>query len=127
MLVSGEILIGSGREIQSVPAVDFIKSVKGSPARLAPRLAFMSREHHAVRDCVVRELPKQARPLSPIQIAKITSLPRPRVSAILAELEKHLFFLVRDSKGNVNWAFPVTTSRTAHRLTFSTEEKIFGA
>jgi hypothetical protein len=47
-------------------------------------------------------------------------------TAIIAELEGNLFFLVRDSDDNVSWAFP-TTSRTPHRLTFSTVEKIFGA
>jgi len=47
--------------------------------------------------------------------------------AILTDLEKNLFFLVRDPEGNVSWAFPVTTSETPHRLTFSTGEKIFGA
>jgi len=90
-------------------------------------LAFMSRDHHTVRDFVVRELPRQDRPLSPTQVAQVTGLTRQTVSAILAELERNLFFLVRDSEGNVSWAFPITTSRTPHRLTFSTGEKIFGA
>jgi hypothetical protein len=87
----------------------------------------MSRDHHAVRDFVVRELPRQGRPLSPIQVARATSLAVKNVSALLAELERNLFFLVRDSEGNVNWAFPVTTSATPHHLIFSTGEKIFGA
>ncbi|MBV9342751.1 MAG: hypothetical protein JO159_17945 [Acidobacteria bacterium] len=91
------------------------------------RLAFMSREHHAVRDFVVRELPRQERSLSPIQIAQVIRLPAANVSAILEELEEHLFFLVRDSEGNVTWAYPVTTSPTPHQLMFSTGEKIFGA
>jgi CRP-like cAMP-binding protein len=94
---------------------------------MASRLAFMSRNHHSVRDFAVRELPRQDRPLSPVQIAQVTGLPRESVSAILTDLEKNLFFLVRDSEGNVSWAFPVTTSETPHRLTFSTGEKIFGA
>jgi hypothetical protein len=50
-----------------------------------------------------------------------------RVSTILSELEEHLFFLVRNSEGDVNWAFPVTTDPTAHRLSFSSGENIFGA
>ena len=125
--MSGHILMGVGREIQSVPDDAFLKSVKGLPARMALRLAFMSRDHHAVRDFVVRELPRRNRPLSSRQIAQATGLRVRGVSAVLAELERDLFFLVRDSDGNVNWAFPVTTSRTPHRLTFSTGEKIFGA
>src|SRR5215468_2510848 len=118
-----QILLGVGREIQSKPDDAFIRNVEALPARLAPRLAFMSRDHHTVRDFVVRELPRQDRPLSPSQIAQVTGLTPQDVSAILMELEKHLFFLVRDSEGKVSWAFPVTTSRTPHRLTFSTGEK----
>ena len=125
--MSSHTLLGIGREIQSVPDDDFVKGVKGLPTRMASRLAFMSRDHHAVRDFVVRELPRRDRPLSPVQIAQVTGLTPHNVSTILAELERNLFFLVRDANGNVNWAFPGTTSRTPHRLTFSTGEKIFGA
>lgn len=125
--MSGHLLIGVGREVQSVPDQAFLKSIKGLPARMASRLAFMSRDHHTVRDFVVRELPREDRPLSPIQIAQVAGLTPQNVSAILSELERNLFFLVLDSEGNVRWAFPVTTSPTAHRLTFSSGEKIFGA
>ena len=125
--MSNHILLGVGREIQLMPDDVFVRSVKSLPARMLARLAFMSRDHHAVRDFVVRELPRQGRPLSPIQVARASSLAVKNVSALPAELERNLFFLVRDSEGNVNWAFPVTTSATPHRLTFSTGEKIFGA
>lgn len=125
--MSGHVLIGVGREIHSVPDDAFQKSLNALPARMASRLAFMSRNHHSVRDFAVRELPRQDQPLSPVQIAQVTGLPRESVSAILTDLEKNLFFLVRDPEGNVSWAFPVTTSETPHRLTFSTGEKIFGA
>ena len=125
--MSGHVLTGVGREIRSVPDDAFQKSIKALPARMASRLAFMSRNHHAVRDFAVRELPRQDRPLSPVQIAQVTGLTLQNVSAILTDLERNLFFLVRDPEGNVSWAFPVTTSETPHRLTFSTGEKIFGA
>lgn len=124
---SSHLLVGAGREIQSAPDAAFIESVKALPARMAARLAFMSREHHVVRDFVVRELPRQDRPLSAAQIAQVTALSLQSVLAILADLERNLFFLVRDSGGNVSWAFPVTTSETPHALRFSTGEKIFGA
>ena len=125
--MSGHLLMGVGREIHSAPDDAFLKGLRGLPARMASRLAFMSRNHHTVRDFAVRELPRQDRPLSPIQIAQVTGLSSQTVSAILAELEGNLFFLVRDSEGDVSWAFPVTTSETQHRLTFSSGEKIFGA
>jgi hypothetical protein len=119
--------MGVGREIRSVPDDAFIKSVEGLPNRMTTRLAFMSHDHHTVRDFVVRELPRQGGPLSPTQIAQGTGLALQTVSAVLAELERNLFFMVRDSKGSVTWAFPVTAVRTPHRLTFSTGEKTFGA
>lgn len=125
--MSGHVLTGVGREIHSVPDDAFQKSLKALPARMASRLAFMSRNHHSVRDFAVRELPRRDRPLSPAQIAQVSGLPRESVSAILTDLENNLFFLVRDPEGNVGWAFPVTTSKTPHRLKFSTGEKIFGA
>ena len=124
---SSHILMGIGREIRTVPNDAFVQSVKGLPTRMASRLAFMSPDHHVVRDFVVRELPRQERPLSPLQIARVTGLGLQKVSVILAELERNLFFLVRDSEGNVSWGFPVTTSQTPHRLTFSTGERTFGA
>ena len=125
--MSGHLLMGVGREIHSAPDDAFLKDLRGLPARMASRLAFMSRNHHTVRDFAVRELPRQDRPLSPIQIAQVTGLSSQTVSAILAELERNLFFLVRDSEGDVSWAFPVTTSETPHHLTFSSGEKVFGA
>ena len=122
-----DILAGVAREVRSVPGAGFVKSVKSLPARMKSRLAFMSPDHHIVRDFVVRELPRQDSPISPLRIAQTTSLTLQTVAAVLTELERNLFFLVRDPDGNVSWAFPVTTSRTPHRLTFSTGEKIFGA
>jgi len=51
----------------------------------------------------------------------------PAVKTLLDELERNLFFLVRNGAGDVNWAFPVTSDRTPHRLRFDTGERIFGA
>ncbi len=121
------ILRGTGREIQSLPEDDFRQAMANLPQRMASRLAFMSAAHHQVRDFVVRELPRQLRPIPPVRIAQTTGLGLAKVKAILADLETHLFFLVRDAAGAVAWAFPVTTSRTPHRLTFSTGEQTFGA
>lgn len=125
--MSGQIVVGRGRELRSIPDDAFVNAMNHLPEHMAQRLAFMSRDHHTVRDFVVREMPRQSRPLSPLQIASVTALDLRRVSSILSELEKNLFFLVRDPEGNVNWAFPVTVDQTAHRLSFSTGEKIYGA
>ena len=125
--MSGTILVGSGPEIQRVPDDAFVQAIKGLPSRMEARLAFMTRDHLVVRDFVVREIPRQPRPISPRQISLVTGLDLGRVSVILSDLEKHLFFLVRNSEGNVNWAFPVTTYSTPHKLTFSSGERTSGA
>jgi hypothetical protein len=120
--VSGQILVGVGRKIRAVPEGDFLEGLKSLPSKMAPRLAFMEREHHLVRDFVVRDMPRHDKPLSPSYIAQGTGLDLRKVSAVLADLERNLFFLVRDLEGNVSWAFPVTTFETPHRLAFSTGE-----
>ena len=125
--MSETILVGVGREIHRVPDDGFVQSIEGLPARMASRLAFMTSDHHLVRDFVVREMPHQRKPISPLGIARVTGLDLAKVSVIVSDLERNLFFVVRDPEGNVNWAFPVTTSITPHRLTFSTGESIFGA
>jgi hypothetical protein len=91
-------------------------------------LGFMTPPHHAVRNYVVLELPRnQGRPLSPARIASALHLDLGDVNQLLNDLESHLFFLVRDSRGNVSWAFPVSSDRTPHRLRFSTGERIYAA
>lgn len=72
----------------------------------------MSEEHHRVRYHVVEELPSCGRPLAPEAIGKALGLPAARTEAILEDLEKHLFFLVRNEEGAVTWAFPVTVTET---------------
>jgi hypothetical protein len=125
--MSGQIIIGVGRELRTVPDEDFQNAMKHLPERTASRLAFMSADHHVVRDFAVREMPRQKQPLSPRQIARVTGFDVSHVTAILEDLERNLFFLVRDANGNVSWAFPITTHRTPHRLSFSGGEKTFGA
>ena len=89
-------------------------------------LGFMTPQHHAIRNFVVLELPRNhGRPLSPARIAAALRQDPGIVTRLLDDLERHLFFLVRDHQGNVSWAFPVSSDRTPHRLRFSTGERIF--
>ncbi|HEV3058078.1 MAG TPA: hypothetical protein VGY48_07505 [Vicinamibacterales bacterium] len=91
-------------------------------------LAFMAPTHHAVRNFVVRELPRgSGAPLPAKQIAATLQLELSRVISVLDDLERHLFFLVRNAAGDVTWAFPVTIAPTPHRLRFSTGERVSGA
>jgi hypothetical protein len=90
-------------------------------------LAFMTADHHRVRDFVVREMPRYNRPLPPGLIASELGLPLDRTSAILEELERNMTFLFRNSAGEVTWAYPVTVDPTPHRVTFSSGEKLYAA
>ena len=121
------ILHGTGREIGDVPDDAFREAMRDIPAKMQLRLSFMSPDHHAVRDFVVREIPRESRPIAPATIAQANGIPLDRVNRLLDEMEKQLFFLVRDAAGDVSWAFPVTASPTPHRLLFSSGERTFGA
>ena len=59
------ILIGRGREILSIPRERWEEQLSQAPARIKPRLAFMTRNHHRLRYFVVRELPRSGEPISP--------------------------------------------------------------
>ncbi len=90
-------------------------------------LAFMTADHHLVRDFVVREMPRLNQPVSPETIATAVRLPLERVCSILDELEHGMTFLFRNSAGAVTWAYPVTVDQTPHQVTFSSGEKLYAA
>jgi hypothetical protein len=122
-----EVLLGRGPEIVTSPAAAWLDGLQtGTPLlRAKMRLDGPAR---AVREYVVRELPRHAGlSIGPGRIAAALALSVPQVTAILAELETRLFFLVRDGGGAVSWAFPVTSARTPHHLAFSTGEAAWGA
>jgi len=97
-------------------------------ARSAERsLAFMTTEHHKVRDFVVREMPRIAEPIPPQMIAQNLNMGLEQVVSILDTLEKNMTFLYRNEQGAVDWAYPVTVEETPHRITFSTGEQVYAA
>src|SRR5579871_3278722 len=115
---NGTVLVGRGRDFQRIPERDFVEMVRGLPARMGKHRAFMTEQHVSVREYVVREM-REDEPLTPGRIGDALHLPVAVVTQLLADLERNLFFLVRAADGVVNWAFPVTVERTAHRLSFS--------
>ena len=121
------ILFGQDRQISEIPRAAWEEHLAQAPQHSKSRLNFMSEEHHAVRYFVVRELPRIGKPIQPEFISQNLGLLLQRVNAILDELEKNLFFLVRNSQGAVSWAYPVTAEETPHRLVLSTGERLFGA
>lgn len=122
-----EILVGRGDRILTHSFDTLRRHLEDSKERRSPRLSFMTKEHHRVRDFVVAELPRLGRAIPPEHIAEKTALALDRVAAILDDLEVHRFFLVRDEERHVSWAFPVTSETTPHRLELSTGEAIHAA
>ena len=121
------ILIADGTSIGAMPREEWEAELRGAPAAMKTRLAFMTPEHHKVRRFAVSEIPRRGRAITIGEIAEAVSLPRARVEAIIGELERALFFVVRNDRNAVSWAFPVTADETPHALAFSTGEHSFAA
>lgn len=125
--MSETILIGRGRQFTSMPRNQWEDQLSKVPESMKTRLSFMTGEHHLVRYFVVRNLPRIGEPIPPETIASRLNLSLGRVNGILADLEAKLFFLVRDDRGRVIWAYPVTVVETPHRISFSTGERTYAA
>lgn len=121
------VLKGHGGEIIRMPRTMWETDLDQARDKCAARLAFFSDEHHRVRYHAVEQIARRSEPLAPSQIAEDLDLSPARIAAILDELERNLFFLVRNGDGHVSWAFPVTADPTPHRLLFSTGERLYGA
>jgi hypothetical protein len=122
-----QILIGRGNAIREISRDEWERELRRTPEHAEDRLGFMTEDHHRARRMAVIDLARQGRPLEPEYFAERLNLDPVRVVEILGELERRLFFLVRNSDGAVSWAYPVTVDRTPHRLTFSTGERLHGA
>jgi len=121
------LLLGIWRFLLRIPRRIWQQEVERNALAGRKSLAFMTPDHHRVRDFVVMELPRIAKPITPETIAQSLSLEFPRVISILDELEKNLTFLFRNEQGAVVWAYPVTVEPTPHRITFSTGEQVYAA
>ena len=121
------VLMGQDRKFVEIP-VEIWELHRAQAAQdLAKLLSFMTEDHHRVRYFVVRELPRIGKPISPELISDELKLPVSRATQILDDLERNLFFLVRNEGGEVSWAFPVTADKTPHHLIFNTGERLNAA
>ncbi len=121
------ILTADGHAIVPVAREEWEAGLRGAPAAMKTRLAFMTPDHHRVRRFVVDAIPRRGRAIPIDEIAKSLSLPRERVEAIIGELQRALFFVVRNDRNAVSWAFPVTADETPHALAFSSGERCWAA
>ncbi|MBI5031624.1 MAG: hypothetical protein HZB51_13935 [Chloroflexi bacterium] len=125
--MKNNLFLGIWRHLFPVPSAIWQKQVAEKAERARAHLAFMSPDHHRVRNLVVRELPRVGKPLAPEWIVPELNLPLEKVVALLGELERHMTFLFRNGDGAVTWAYPVTVDQTPHRITLSTGERVFAA
>ena len=121
------VLVAHEREFDRRPLAEWQAAVRRATHKMRDRLAFMTIEHHAVRNFAVTGVPEFQRALPLALVAAQVNLPASRVQTIIEELERNLFFLVRNAVKEVAWAFPVTADRTPHELQFSTGERTYGA
>jgi hypothetical protein len=121
------ILMAHGDRITEISRKDWEEGLAAVPGHVSAGLAFMTEEHHRVRNFVVRELPRVGSPLTPEFIAESLTLTVARTKVILDELEKHMTFLFRNEQGAVAWAYPVTVDPTPHRIRFGTGESLYAA
>jgi len=121
------ILMAQGERMTEIPRKDWEEGLAAVPGHVAAGLAFMTGDHHRVRNFVVRELPRAGSALTPEFIAGSLNLAVAQVKTLMDELEKHMTFLFRNEQGAVTWAYPVTVDPTPHRITFNTGENLFAA
>ena len=70
------LLLGSGGTINRVPDIGLKAVLAKLPESIAARLAFMTPEHHLVRNFAVRELPyENGRPIKVDRLAATLGLP----------------------------------------------------
>lgn len=121
------ILLGQDRKILEIPLATWKQQLIQVPQHVQPRLSFMTDAYHQIRYFVVKEMANVQEPIGPEYISKMLKIPLGSVKQILEELEKNLFFLVRNDRGAVSWAFPVTVESTPHKMVFSSGEHLYAA
>ena len=122
-----KVLLGQDQQMLDIPQAMWKQHLTQIPQHSQGRLSFMTEKHHQIRYFVVRELVNGRKPVEPELISEMQNIPLDQVEVILEELERKLFFLVRDRQGAVAWAYPMTVEPTPHRLIFSTGEQLYGA
>jgi hypothetical protein len=122
-----KILLGRDREILEIPQASWKQELAQIPQRSQARLNFMTDTHHRIRYFVMKEMVIRQKPIEPELISEKLSIPLERVNFLLEELERKLFFLVRNEQGAVAWAYPITVETTPHKLSFASGERLYGA
>jgi hypothetical protein len=126
-MMEEKILLGRDGEMLEIPEGTWKKELAQIPQHGQARLKFMTDAHHQIRYFVVKEMAIRQEPIEPGLISEELGIPLERVNFLLEELERKLFFLVRNEGGAVAWAYPITVETTAHELRFASGERLYGA
>ena len=121
------VLSSAGHRFTEIPRETWKQHVEQAPKDISKMLSFMTKNHHLIRNFVVRELPRIGKPIPPALISAELNMSLSKTTEILDDLERNLFFLVRNEQSEISWAFPVTVDKTPHHLTFSTGERLNAA
>ncbi len=122
-----KIFLRRDRSILEIPQATWKQHLAQIPQHSQSRLNFMTDAHHQIRNFVVKEMVTGQKPIEPEVISDKLNMPPEQVKSILEELERKLFFLVRNERGAVVWAYPVTVETTPHKLSFASGERLYGA
>ena len=123
----GFVLLGRGADLVPILDAEWWQAHQAHAPRARQRYDALPPLHRSVRRAAVLRLVSTGRPVPPEDIAAELGAPLPDVAAAMADLERALFFLVRDGAGAASWAFPVTAEATPHHLAFSTGERLDAA
>lgn len=127
MVAEAIVLVGRGAGMATLPEAEWWSAVHAHMPGARQRFAALPPLLRAVRRAAVILVTRTGRPVPPQAIVAEVRAPLPEVVAALDDLERRLFFLVRDGCGDVAWAFPVTAVATPHHLTFPSGERRYGA
>ncbi|MBI5283559.1 MAG: hypothetical protein HY874_00550 [Chloroflexi bacterium] len=125
--MSNSLLVRLGRFGVRLPRPLWQRIIAGEAQRSGAGIAWLTPDHHRIRDFTVTEIVRTGEPLSPERIAAGTGVAADRVGTLLDELERGKVFLFRSDGVNVDWAYPVTAEQTRHTVTFDSGETRYAA
>ncbi|MBI2898377.1 MAG: hypothetical protein HYY06_32805 [Deltaproteobacteria bacterium] len=114
--MSDALRVGVGPVLLRIPRWIWGRVIRRTARTLAAQVAHIPDRLKRERDLAVSEIVRTGRPVRPETIAAALELAPELVRADLEDLERKMIFLHRDREGAVEWAYPVTASRTPHRV-----------
>ena len=125
--MKNKLMLGLWRYIINVPPFLWQKQIAQGKRKFEKEHGALSEEKRLIHHFVVRELPRNGKPLSPELISNMLGFSVDLVKNALNYLEKRMTFLYRNRDGDVVWAYPVTVDKTPHKITFNTGENLYAA